>query len=200
MSHPTGTRRAIAGTALGGLAVALVLAATSSASTSTPATITGTPITRMAMTAKPGTVVPAADLVSARVFATSRIGVALAAVGQAQYAARTLDGGRTWKLDSPALHVNAAQAPLAVDQVLAAGPDTYYAWGGGGQAVDATSDGGQHWWRAFLGDAVVGAASEFGRLIAFAQTASQGGAAAVTSVYVSTDGGHHWRLDDALGT
>ena len=46
-------------------------------------------------------------------FTDGKHGFALAE-GQAQYPAATNDGGKTWKTNGPALHVNAAQAPLAV--------------------------------------------------------------------------------------
>ena len=101
-----------------------------------------------------------------RVFADARHGFALAATQQAQYPASTTDGGRVWRIDGPALHVNAAQAPLVVLQASVANAHTFFAWGGpgGGQVVDVTNDGGRHWWRAVLGEVVLAVvASENGQ-------------------------------------
>src|ERR1700733_8642338 len=81
-----------------------------------PATIAGTLITRQPQTAKVGTTVPAGNL-SQRVFVSSKVGFALGAVGEAQYPAETTNGGASWKTFGPALHVNAAQAPLSVTEV-----------------------------------------------------------------------------------
>jgi hypothetical protein len=104
-------------------------------------------------------------------------------------------------VNGPPLHLNAAQGPLVVLQVGAASQHAYFAWGGpgGGQSVDVRSDGGKHWWRAILGAVVMAVvASEDGRLIAFAQVpANSTSSTAVTSVYVSTDGGRHWHYSTA---
>jgi hypothetical protein len=119
------------------------------------------------------------------------------------YPAATVSGGRTWRVNGPALHLPAAQAPLVVTQVGAASSRKYFAWGGpeGGQAVDVTSDGGKHWWGAILGDAVLAVvAGQDGRLIAFAQAfAPSSSSRALTWVYISRDGGRHWRYNTQLG-
>jgi hypothetical protein len=164
--------------------------------------ITATPIARTPGSARTGTIVRQRQL-SRRVFADARHGFALASLPQAQYPAATSDGGRVWRIDGPALHLNAAQAPLVVLQVGAAGRRTYFAWGGpgGGQVVDTTSDGGRHWWRAILGEVVLAVvASPDGTLVAVTQVAgATGGAGANTLVYVSKDRGRHWRYDPLLG-
>ncbi len=208
----TGSRRVAIAAALATLTATLAAAVASAASAvprpagpaagsaASPArTIAAVRLSRRPGTAAPGTAVRASDLVSARVFPAASIGVALVAVGEAQYPARTADGGRTWKLDGPALHVNAAQAPLAVDQVGAENARTYFAWGGGGQVVDATGDAGGHWWQALLGDAVIGVSADGGRLTAAVEDASSTGSTFQTYLYSSTDGGRHWRLDDSFG-
>ena len=79
----------------------------------------------------------------------------------------------------------------SIDEVVAFGE---------GQVVDATPDGGQHWYRAFLGDdvvAVVGGPG--GELVAFAQVmAGTVGTKALTWVYVSKDVGRHWHYSNEL--
>jgi hypothetical protein len=169
---------------------------------SPPAMVSATRIIGRRGALRPGTVVRSADL-GVRVFPNAGHGFALASVGEGQYPAASVDGGRTWRVDGPVLHVNAAQAPLVVLQVGAASQRTYFAWGGpgGGQVVDVTSDGGKHWWQAILGDVVMAVvASGDGRLIAFSQsTANSSPTSAVTWVYVSKDGGRHWRYNNRLG-
>jgi hypothetical protein len=151
---------------------------------------------------KPGKVVSSARL-GVRVFANANHGFALALVSDATYPAATTDGGRTWKIDGPPLHLNAAQAPLVVTQV-GAHKSTYFAWGGpgGGNVVDVTPDAGRHWWQAFLGGFVLSVVSTFnGHLVASVQSPAGGrGQQAQNSVYVSKDAGHHWRLTTKFGS
>ena len=177
-------------------------AAVSASVASPPTTVTGTLIARRTGTLGPGTVVRSANL-GLRVFPNAQHGFALADVGQAQYPARTANGGRTWRINGPALHVNAAQAPLVVLQVGAANQHAYFAWGGpgGGQVVDVTNDAGRHWWQAILGDIVMAVvAGADGRLVALAQNApASHDANAQTVVYISKDGGRHWSLDTRIG-
>jgi len=91
-------------------------------------------ITRRNGTLAPGTSVRASSL-GQRVFPTASRGFALANVGGAQYPAVSVNGGRTWKTNGPALHVNAANAPLVVVDVGAVNARTFYAFGGS-QVVD----------------------------------------------------------------
>ncbi len=180
---------------------AAVLAATSAASTPTPpTTVTAHKITRQPGTLEPGSIVSSASL-GVRTFVDGKgDGFALASTQQAQYPAATTDGGKTWKTDGPALHVNAAQAPLAIESLSAANTKTVFAYGGG-QSVDVTGDGGKTWWRAFLGDDVPAVIPGSGhRLVAFAQALSgPSGVTSVTWEYVSTDGGRHWHYSTAIG-
>jgi hypothetical protein len=193
---------------LGGLALGSVLFGVSSAAArsagvatvpSPPATITARLITRQLHTAKPGTVVKSSAL-GHRVFVNNTDGFALGAIDDAQYPAKTTDGGTIWKTFGPALHVNAAQAPLAVTQVGASTKHTVYYYGSG-QVVDVTNDGGKQWWQALteeLSVAVVPGAS--GRLVWFTQVSVNGtDANAVTWPYISTDGGKVWHYSTALG-
>jgi hypothetical protein len=169
---------------------------------SVPSPVSASLVTRPSGALPRGRVVPSSAL-GLRVFPDAKHGFALADRAGAQYPAATHDGGTTWRIDGPPLHVNAAQAPLVVTQVGAANRKTYFAWGGpgGGQSVDVTSDAGLHWYRALLGDQVTAVVTApGGRLVAFAQTApASSGGAAGTWVYVSRNGGRSWHLSSSLG-
>jgi hypothetical protein len=174
-------------------------AASLAASPTPPATITARLITRRPLTAKVGTVVPASGL-GQRVFVNKRVGFALGAVGQAQYPAKTTDGGAVWKTFGPALHLNAAEAPLVVTEIGVANARTVYFYGSG-QVIDVTSDGGKQWWQAFSQELSVAVVPGVGRrLLWFTQTSvGSSGTNAVTWPYVSTDGGKVWHYTTALG-
>ncbi len=159
-------------------------------------TVTGSLITRPPRTLAPGSAVRASALAGQRVFLDATHGFALASVGQAQYPAATTNGGRTWQTDGPALHLNAAQAPLAVTEIGAAGRRTIFAYGSG-QVIDATSDGGRHWYRAlFNGLPMAVVRNGRGHLVAFVdgETGASG-----TWQYVSKNGGRTWRSDSTVG-
>jgi hypothetical protein len=180
------------------VATPLAHVATTSATPMAPATITARLITRRPGTAKPGTVVPPSGL-GQRVFINNEVGFALASLDQAQYPAKTTDGGAVWKTFGPALHLDAAQAPLAVTEIGVANARTIYFYGSG-QVVDATGDGGRHWWQAFTQELSAAVAPGFGgRLVWFTQTATGAGSNAVTWVYASTNGGKVWHYTTALG-
>lgn len=160
-------------------------------------TVTATVITRQAHTLAPGTKVSGSKIFGQRVFVDASHGFALVDTGQAQYPAATTDGGKTWKTDGPALHLDAAQAPLAVVDIGAAGRNTVFAWGTG-QVIDATSDGGKHWYRAtFLGLPVAVVKNPQGHLVAFVD--GDTGASASPLQYVSKNGGKTWRVDNSIG-
>jgi hypothetical protein len=187
-----------------GVAVGVVTEGGSAAASSTPSpprTVAATIIPRSPRTLRPGKLVRSGAL-SRRVFPDARHGFALALVANVSYPAASSDGGRTWRIDGPALHLPALQAPLVVTQTGAAGARTYFAYGGpdGGQSVDVTRDAGAHWYRAFLGEVVMAVVSaDHGRLIAFAQTTAGSSTTAVNLVYVSRDRGRHWHYDAQLG-
>lgn len=150
---------------------------------------------------RPGTVVSSRQLVSDRVFANARDGFALASVRSAQYPARTVDGGRVWRIDGPPLHVNGANAPAVVDSVGVDGSRTAFFYGGG-QAVDVTTDAGRVWWQAFIGELVVAVVRGPRRqLVTYAQQQVRRGRSYATQTwqYVSGDGGRVWRYSTALG-
>lgn len=188
----------VAGCGLGSAMLDVSVAATPAAPTPTP-TIRAQLITRQPRTAKLGTKVPLSGL-GQRVFINRRVGYALGDFGSAQYPAKTTDGGATWKTFGPALHVNALQAPLAVTEIGVKNARTIYFFGSG-QVVDATGDGGKHWWRAFSQELSVAVVPGIGsRLLWFTQSAAGASATnAVTWPYVSTDGGKVWHYTTALG-
>lgn len=166
-----------------------------------PATVTASPIACPGVGCLPrGRTVRASRLIGVRTFVTDQRGFALADTHQAQYPVQTRDRGQTWRIDGPPLHVDAAQAPLAVTQISARG-SMYFAWGGpdsGGNSVDVTPDRGGHWWRASLGDMVLSVVAAPSRLIGVAQTSRANGRGD-DWVYVSTDGGHSWHLNTSFG-
>jgi len=158
-------------------------------------TVTGRLITRTLHTLKPGTKVSAAKL-RQRVFVNGSVGWALAIGDQAQYAATTTDGGTTWTIASPALHLNALQAPLVVTELGASNPKVVYAFGDG-QVADVSSDGGEHWYRTLWEGTVIAVVPGFGshQLLAFVDGgASASGPSAPTWQYSSTNGGKTWKL------
>jgi hypothetical protein len=187
-------RKPILALAVAGAVTGLTAASSAAA---VPTRITATRITRPPRTLAPGTRVRASSL-GQRVFPNASHGFALADVGGAQYPAASVDGGRTWKTNGPALHLNAAQAPLSVVDPGASNAHTFFAFGAG-QVADVTADGGRTWWRAFLGGVVLAVVPRVsGGLTAISQDSTSSGNA-VTLVYVSTDGGRHWRLTRRFG-
>jgi hypothetical protein len=149
---------------------------------------------------RPGTKLRQSQLFGVRVFANANVGFALAGAGQAQYPALSTDGGRTWRIDGPQFHVDAADAPEAVASVGVAGPRRLFAWGS--SVVDVTTDGGRTWYETFLGELVMSAVPGPGNeLIAYVQQSVHNGSnsPAVTWQYVSRDGGRRWTYSRALG-
>lgn len=178
-------------------ATALGAGASVAAAAGPQQTVNGTLISRPANTLAPGTTVAASEVYGNRVFIDANRGYALVQNGQAQYPAKTTDGGKTWKTNGPALHVNAAQAPLAVAFIGAGGTKKIFAWGGG-QVIDATPDGGAHWYRAtFTGLPVAVLKNPKGNLVAFVD--GQTGSSSVATQYVSKNGGKTWKLDNTIG-
>ena len=177
-------------------AVALGADASIAAAAGPQQTVAGTLISRPSHTLAPGSTVSASKIFGNRVFTDAKHGFALVDTGQAQYPAATTDGGKTWKTDGPALHLNAAQAPLAVIYIGAASQKTIFAWGTG-QVIDTTSDGGKHWYRAlFNGLPMAVVRNARGHLVAFVdgETGANG-----TWQYVSKNGGRTWRYDATVG-
>jgi len=200
--------RRVAGSAvvLGAVAVGCTVVGVSGASTRAAAaaapaqkTLTGTLITRRTGTLAPGAKVRSGQL-GQRVFTDAKHGFALASVGQAQYPAATSNGGTTWKTDGPALHIDAAQAPLSVVDIGAANRNTIFAYGSG-QVIDTTSDGGKHWYGALSdGLAMAVVRGSQGHLVAFVDgSTSATSSSGVTWQYVSKNGGRSWHYDSTIG-
>jgi len=179
------------------VATALLCAALVGVSSASPQqTVTASRIKRPAHTVIPGTTLNLSDLVGQRVFVDATHGFALASVLGAQYPAATTDGGATWKTDGPALHLNAAQAPLSVTSIGATSRTTIFAYGSG-QTVDTTSDGGLKWYRALFNGVVMAVVRGFGhRLVAFIDT---GNSNSPVLQYVSKNGGRTWSYSTAVG-
>jgi len=189
---------AVSAVALGSIITGASGAPTRSASAAAgpQQTVTGTLITRPTGTLAPGTTVAASKIFGNRVFVNANRGFALVQSGQAQYPATTADGGNTWKTNGPALHLNAAQAPLAVVDIGAGGTKKIFAWGTG-QVIDATPNGGKQWYRAlFDGLPVAVVKNPQGHLVAFVDGETSG---SVATQYVSKDGGKTWHLDTTVG-
>lgn len=158
-----------------------------------PKTVTALRIPPRPGTLRPGTRVSSASLVGQRVFTDAKHGFALASPADADYAVATADGGKTWRTDGPALHLHAAQAPLAVVFIGAVSRKTVFAWGGG-QVIDSTNDGGKNWYRALFPDAgpVAVVRDLAGHLLAFVGSPD----GATVSRYVSRDGGRSWHYQN----
>jgi hypothetical protein len=197
----------VAGASSAATAVVLMSSVSSAAigaSSPPPATVTATALPKSSPSPfKPfGTVVRAAIVgVSSnlapvpRVFVNTRDGVSMAtgrSLGGVTYPVATTNGGKTWDIDGPELHVPAANAPNVVTQVGACGPATYFIFGGllGGNSVSVTTDAGKQWYRAYLGGAVLAVvATSSEHLYAFV---GQPG------VYYSDDGGRVWHYSASV--
>jgi hypothetical protein len=185
-----GAMAAIATTAVVGIGAA-------TAAAPKPAkTVQGSLVTAEPQTLKPGTKLNASAVGFPRVFVNAKTGWALASTQQAQYAAITTNGGTTWRTASPALHVDAAQAPLSVTEIGARSPKVAYAFGSG-QVADVTSDGGKHWYRALFDGTDMAVVPGFGsnQLVTFVAAGnSASGPSAPTWQYGSSNGGKTWKL------
>jgi hypothetical protein len=147
-----------------------------------------------------GTVV-SGSIVSTRVFANGHDGFALASKNNAQYPARTVDGGQTWRINGPQFHINAADAPEAVQFVGLLNSRKYFAYGS--SVVDVTTNAGRTWFETYMGDAVLAVVPGFigrGSLLAYVQDLTGSNSNKVSTLqYVSRDGGRHWHYTTAFG-
>jgi hypothetical protein len=187
--------------AFGSAAIGVAAASMRSASTAAtpPQTVTASVITRRPGTLKPGSLVSSSAL-GQRAFTDAKHGFALANAGQAQYPAATTDGGKTWRTDGPALHIDAAQAPLSVTSIGVASVKTVYAYGSG-QVVDTTGDGGKRWYGALFNGLVMAVVrGSGGHLVAFVDASTAPSTTSgLTWQYVSKNGGRTWTYDPRVG-
>jgi hypothetical protein len=145
-----------------------------------------------------GIVIPASDLFGNRVFTNSQIGFALENDGNEQFPARTINGGQSWKIDGPQVHVDAADGAEAVAYVGIISPNVEFAYGG--SVVDVSTNAGHTWWEAFLVGNVTAVVPGRQGLLAFVQqsVSSKHPNPIVTWQYVSTDGGKHWHYSTSF--
>lgn len=165
-----------------------------------PNTVHAGLIRRQAGTLAPGSPVTASELIGARVYVDGLHGFALASLRQAQYAAATTDGGHSWHTVSPALHIDAAQGPLAVDAIGAVNRRTVYAYGSG-NVVDVTTDAGRQWRRALWssGTPMAVVENDQNHLVAFIDSFGADSRHGVTWQYVSSGGGRVWHYTTVIG-
>lgn len=186
-----------------GASVAWVSAASgrspgATAASSPPATVAATqiPASPSPPFLKPGTVIGASEL-GRREFVNSNDGFSVTTGQklQANYPVTTINGGRTWRIDGPELHVAAANASDVVTLWGMDSTKTYYVYAGpsGAYTVDVTANGGKAWWRAIFGSvyAVVPFRAGAKDLLAFTNW---------PGVYYTTDGGQVWRYSKNVST
>jgi hypothetical protein len=166
-------------------------AATRTVTATPPAsTVTATMIRVQNDTLSVGSQIPGNQINARRTYFGNSFGVALAHDKQgALYPVQTGNGGLRWRTDGPALFLPTADAPLAVDTVTAATKTLQYAYGGGGQVVDVTRDGGPQWRSATFDGTVLAVAPGLAsnELVAFVNNG-----AGVTWQYVTRNGGLTW--------
>jgi len=138
-----------------------------------------------------GTVISASTLAN-RVFVNHSDGVSISAYKDAQYAACTTDSGRIWKVCSPHVHVNAADAPDVITEVGADGGTRYlYAGPTGGDSV-VVSTNTVDWYRARFQHPVAMVVDD---VLAPKQTIDVfDDSPSGILLYQSSDGGKTWKL------
>lgn len=166
-------------------------AATRTATTTpTATTVTATMIRAQNGTLPVGAPIPGNQVNARRTYFGNSFGVALAHDRQgAFYPVQTGNGGLRWRTDGPALFLPTADAPLAVNTVTAATKTLQYAYGGGGQVVDVTRDGGPQWRSAIFDGTVMAVAPGIApnELVAYVNNGQR-----VIWQYVTRNGGLTW--------
>jgi hypothetical protein len=161
-----------------------------------PRTMTGEMITARGGTLARGTVLKSSTIFSTRVFRTDQDGFALATRNSADYPVLTTNGGVSWKIAGPALHVDAADGPAAVESVGVSGSTVDFAYGSG--AIDVTSNGGTTWYQVFPEANVTAVVAGARGLAAYVQALNVQGLVTGTYQYVSIDGGRRWTLSNQI--
>lgn len=174
----------------------------------TPPPVTGYPVLQQPGAVPAGTVVPSRDL-DTRSFLDRLHGYALAFIDNGQYPARTVNGGKTWRVDGPVFHMNAAQGGGGVGQMGVpsheagvASDNTAYAWGGAtpDRVVVVTTDGGKRWWGALFPGLVLFVGNTDGHLVANVYGSVKQGHRTRTGLWAySTKTGRQWTYSYSLG-
>lgn len=209
MSRRTGQSRGTRPLRLGALAACTVIGAGAVAVAGTdasahgrthgsglPRTMTGQVIGARSGTLPRGTILKSSTIFSTRVFRTGRDGFALATRNAADYPVLSTDGGATWRIAGPALHVDAADGPASVQSVGVKGSTVDFAYGSG--AIDVTGNGGATWYQVFPEANVTAVVAGARGLAAYVQALDVQGVVSGTYQYVSTDGGRHWTLSNEI--
>ena len=178
------------------MAVADASGHTRAAANAMPKTMTGQVIKARSGTLARGTALRSGTIFSTRVFRNDADGFALASQKQADYPVLSTNGGKTWTIAGPALHVDAANAPSAVASIGVDGAKTDYAYGSG--AIDVTGNGGVTWYQVFPEANVTAVVAGARGLAAYVQALNAQGTVSGVYQYVSTDGGRHWTLSNEI--
>jgi hypothetical protein len=149
-------------------------------------------------TPKFGAAIPGSDLAGTRVFANTQVGFGLTADHGQTFPARTTNGGKTWTIDGPQFHVDAADGAEGVSFVGIVSANEEFAYGA--SVVDVSTNAGHTWWETFLGENVTAVVPGRQGLVAFVQqsTSNRQLNPIVTWQYVSDDGGRHWRYSTSF--
>jgi hypothetical protein len=110
------------------------------------------------------------------------------------YPAISTNGGTTWKVDGPLLHVDALQGASVVASSGVLPPHGAYFWGRGGNLIWTTYDEGAHWWTAAFGAGVDDLSSRHGTFEAVVFGDQVRASALQRFLYVSTDSGRTWTV------
>lgn len=175
----------------------------------TPPSIAASRILEGASDLAPGTVVRRSDLTvpgrdaewTARVFADADHGYTLVLVDGITYPARSVDGGKTWRIDGPGLHSTAAQGGLGVGEIGVASASSAFAWGGitPDAVIDVTTDAGRHWWRSILPGSVLSVGREDKMIVANVYGAIRQGKTTHAAILIYRLNSHHgWTYAGAL--
>jgi hypothetical protein len=175
----------------------------------TPPSVTARLIGESAGAVPRGTLVRAADFKfdtrppngTTRAFADARHGYALALIDSGTYPTRTATAGRTWRVDGPVFHINAAQGGLGVGEIGVASDTIAFAWGGvtPDTVINVTTDAGKHWWRAFMPGLVLFVGREGARLVANVYGSVTQGHAKHTGLWAyQTTTGRRWTYATSL--
>jgi photosystem II stability/assembly factor-like uncharacterized protein len=101
------------------------------------------------------------------------------------------DGGRTWAIDGPVFHVDAADGAEAMTFIQAISPDTVFAWGDGSY-LRSTTDAGQHWWRSvFYGTGGICTVQYTAGTLTYGPNCTNG------VRYLSADAGRTWHVQQS---